>query len=111
MKKITNNITKIFGIMSLVSTFPNIYKITNIKQIIILFILIVSSFLFTSGFINNIDNNFLKTIIFYFTTAYFLFLIFNIIVRIFNITYRIVLYFLIQFHILINSYFIIYYYI
>src|SRR5882757_10252583 len=110
MKKITNNITKIFGIMSLVSTFPNIYKITNIKQIIILFILIVSSFLFTSGFINNIDNNFLKTIIFYFTTAYFLFLIFNIIVRIFNITYRMVPYFLTQSHILINRQVIICYY-
>ena len=110
MKKITNNITKIFGIMSLVSTFPNIYKITNLKQIIILFILLVSSFLFTSGFINNIDNNFLKTIIFYFTTAYFLFLIFNINVRIFNITYRMVPYFYTQSHILITRPVIICYY-
>jgi hypothetical protein len=110
MKKITNYITKIFGIMSLVSTFPNIYKITNIKQIIILFILLVSSFLFTSGFINNIENNVLKTIIFYFTTAYFLFLIFNILVRIFNITYRMVPYFLTQSHILINRQVIICYY-
>jgi len=110
MKKITNNITKIFGIMSLVSTFPNIYKITNLKQITILLILLVSSFLFTSGFINKIDNNFLKTIIFYFTTAYFLFLIFNINVRIFNITYRMVPYFLTQSHILINRQVIICYY-
>lgn len=111
MKKITNYITKFFGILSLVFTFPTVYKMSNIKQIIILFILIISSFLFTSGYINNIHNNILKSIIFYFTTAYFLFLIFNIIVRIFNISYRMVPYFLNQSHILINRQVIICYYI
>ena len=111
MKKITNYITKFFGILSLVFTFPTVYKMSNIKQIIILFILIISSFLFTSGYINNIHNNVLKSIIFYFTTAYFLFLIFNIIVRIFNISYRMVPYFLNQSHILINRQVIICYYI
>jgi len=85
MKKITQIIQKRIQILSLVSMLPSVYKICNIKQIIILFILVLCSFILTTGYIENIQNNVLKSIIFYSTMAYFLFLIFNIIVRIFNI--------------------------
>jgi hypothetical protein len=111
MKKITQIIQKRIQILSLVSMLPSVYKICNIKQIIILFILVLCSFILTTGYIDNIQNNVLKSIIFYSTMAYFLFLIFNIIVRIFNIFFRMIPYFLSQSNIVLNRQVIIVYYI
>lgn len=74
---------------------PTIYRNNNILFIFIILLMILSSFLFNSGviykYIDYTPMLFDVTIVF--TILYFLFLVFNLIVRLYNMFYRTLIYF------------------
>jgi hypothetical protein len=70
-------------------SLPSVYKLTSKKQLTLLFLLILSSILTNNQIINIFDNypNF-KILIFNLTLIYFLYIIFNLIIRIYNMIYK-----------------------
>lgn len=86
-----NNIAKLYLI---IISYPSVLKLKNLKQLFILMILIISTLMLTTGFIHNIKYEIIKLIIINFTMFYFLFIIINLIVRIYNMLVRVAHYFL-----------------
>lgn len=84
-----NQIEIIITILSL----PSVHKVKNLKQIMVVFLLLGSSLIMNTGYINCLQFSVIKEIIFYLTLFYFLYLIFNIIVRIYNVFFRMVMFF------------------
>lgn len=74
---------------------PTIYRYNNLLFIFIILVMILSTFLFNSGIIYNYINYtpILFEFIILFTMLYFLFLVFNLIVRSYNMFYRTLIYF------------------
>jgi hypothetical protein len=86
-----NNIAKLY--ITIIS-YPSVIKLNNLKQLFILMILIISTLILTTGIIENIKYELIKIIIINFTILYFLFIIINLIVRIYNMLVRVAHYFL-----------------
>jgi hypothetical protein len=87
--KFKKEISLIFTVLS----FPSVYKVKNFKQIMVLFLLLGSSLIMNTGYINCLHFSLIKDLIFYLTLFYYLYLIFNIIVRIYNVFFRMVMFF------------------
>jgi hypothetical protein len=90
-----NNIAKLY--ITIIS-YPSVIKLNNLKQLFILMILIISTLILTTGIIENIKYELIKIIIINFTILYFLFIIINLIVRIYNMLVRVAHYFLQNIH-------------
>lgn len=79
-----------------VVSLPSVYKLKNLKLTIVLVLLLCNSLIVSSGTIYKIDSKLIQLIIVYLTTAYLFYIIFNIIVRIYNTFVRMVKYFIKQ---------------
>jgi hypothetical protein len=91
MIKLNNFLQLFLTVLSL----PSVYKIKSIKQIFLLLILIISSIITTKGIIIYFDDLYIfKIIILKLTLLYFLFLIFNLIIRFYVMFYKILKYFI-----------------
>nr|YP_009739361.1 hypothetical protein [Tricholoma bakamatsutake]QIC20205.1 hypothetical protein [Tricholoma bakamatsutake] len=72
---------------------PSVYKIKKIKYLLIFLLLIISSFILNNGIIYDIQYDLLRFLIFYLSIIFFLYLIFNLIIRIYNVFFRMFVYF------------------
>jgi hypothetical protein len=90
MKKLYN---RHMEILLSVLQLPSVYKIKNIKYLLILLLLIISSFILKFGIIYSIHFCLLQGLIFCLSFIFFCYLIFNFIIRIYNVFFRMFLYF------------------
>nr|UIX25490.1 hypothetical protein [Tricholoma matsutake] len=72
---------------------PSVYKIKKIKYLLIFILMIISSFILNNGIIYDIQFDLLRFLIFYLSIIFFLYLIFNLIIRIYNVFFRMFVYF------------------
>lgn len=72
---------------------PSVYKIKKIKYLWIFILFIISSFILNNGIIYDIQYDLLRFLIFYLSIIFFLYLIFNLIIRIYNVFFRMFVYF------------------
>jgi hypothetical protein len=93
-----------------VVSLPSVYKLNNIKLILVLVFLLINSLIVSSGLIYKIDSEIIQVSIVYFSIFYLFYILFNIIIRIYNTLIRTVRYFIKHFSIfyikIIISYYI-----
>ena len=79
-----------------VVTLPSVYKLKNIKLTLVLMFLLINSLIVSSGIIYKIDSDLIQISIVYLTIFYLFYILFNIIVRIYNTLIRTLTYFIKQ---------------
>ena len=79
-----------------VVTLPSVYKLKNIKLTLVLMFLLINSLIVSSGIIYKIDSDLIQISIVYLTIFYLFYILFTIIVRIYNTLIRTLTYFIKQ---------------